>query len=137
MPKRRDIKLDEYNIGRYAYREMYFFCLQYNDKKKQLAVLRDPYKSPSINGMPRFGVTSDPTGKNAEKAATFSSDISVIEQCAKEACPEEYDLFLKAVTQKDVTWYSLRFDGMKMGEHAFYKRKRMFYYLLAKRKNIL
>ena len=36
MPKRRDIKLDEYNIGRYEYRELHNFCMQYDRKKKQL-----------------------------------------------------------------------------------------------------
>jgi len=29
MPSKRDLKLDEYNIGKYAYRELHNFCLQY------------------------------------------------------------------------------------------------------------
>lgn len=137
MPKRKDIKLDEYNIGHCAYREMYYFCLQYKDKKKQLLELRDPYNSPSTNGMPRSGAISDPTGKNAERAATLSKDIEMIEQCAIEACPEEYQFLLIAVTNENVPWYSLRLKGMKTNEKEFAKRRRLFYYLLAKQKNIL
>ena len=137
MPKRRDIRLDKYNIGRYAFREMYNFCLQYNEKKEKLIQLRCPYTSPILTDIPHSNYVGDPTGKNAVKAATLSKDIEMIEQSAIEACPEEYEYLLTAVTNEDVKWHYLRFKGMKMGEHAFYKRKRMFYYFLAKKKNIL
>lgn len=137
MPKRKDIKLDAYNIGRYAYREMLFFCLQYNDKKRELACLLHPYSSPTITDMPHSNSIGDPTGKNAVKAATLSKDIEMIEQSAIEACPEEYEYLLTAVTNEDVKWHYLRFKGMKMNEKEFAKRRRIFFFLLAKRKNIL
>ncbi|MDF2686467.1 MAG: hypothetical protein K0S55_1649, partial [Clostridia bacterium] len=40
MSDKRDIKLDEFNISNYAYRELKYFCLQYQEKKRKL---RDCY----------------------------------------------------------------------------------------------
>ena len=36
MPMKKDLKLDQYDISPYAYRELHNFCLQYPEKKRRL-----------------------------------------------------------------------------------------------------
>ena len=137
MPNKRDIKLDEYDIGTFAYRELNNFCKQYREKKRKLLDLEYPYNSPRINGLPASNGPGDPTGKAAERAAALSKDIEMIEAAAKEASPTETNLFILAVTE-DVSWnYMSLLKDMQMGEKQFNRRRRHFYYLLARKKGIV
>ena len=137
MPSKRDLKLDEYNIGKYAYRELHNFCLQYPYKKQRLADLRSPYHSPSTSGMPHGSGTTSPTEDSAERAAALSHDCEIIEQTAIQASPEAYQQLIRSVTQ-DIPWYYLRTTyGLKTARHTFDAERRYFYYLLAKKKKII
>ena len=137
MPNKRDLKMERYSIGKYAYRELHNFCLQYPDKKRKLRELQSPYRSPQITGMPSGSGPGDPTGRIAERAAVLSQDIDMIERAAAEASPTERDLFLLAVTE-DVSWaYMKMLKNMQMGEKKFNRRRRKFYYLLAQKKGIV
>ena len=137
MPSKRDLKLDEYNIGKYAYRELHNFCLQYPYKKQRLADLRRPYHSPQITGMPHGNDAGQPTEDNAERAAALSHDCEIIEQAAIQASPEAYQQLIRSVTQ-DMPWYYLRsVFGLKMNEKYFNLERHQFYYLLAKKKKII
>lgn len=137
MPSKRDLKLDEYNIGKYAYRELHNFCLQYPYKKQRLADLRSPYKSPQITGLPHGNDVGQPTESSAERAAVLSEDCEMIEQAALEVNAEDYQCIVLAVTQ-DVPWYYLRaLKDLKTNEKYFQREQRQFYYLLAKKKKII
>lgn len=137
MPSKRDLKLDEYSIGKYAYRELHNFCLQYPHKKAQLADLRSPYKSPQITGMPHGNDVGQPTENNAERAAILSEECEMIEQTALEVSSGDYQCIVLAVTQ-DIPWYYLRaLKGLATYEKGFRKEMRQFYYLLAKKKKII
>ena len=137
MSSKRDLNLDEYNIGKYAYRELHNFCLQYPEKKKRLADLRNPYKSPVITGLPRGTGTSDPTGNHAEKAAVLSADCKLIEQTAVEAGGDDYQCLLLAVTQDVPHHYLQMLKGLEMGHDKFWAMKRYFYFCLAQKKKII
>lgn len=135
--KQRDLKMERFSIGKYAYRELHNFCLQYPDKKRQLRELQSPYKSPQITGMPSGSGPGDPTGRMAERAAILSNDIDMIERAAKEASPSESELFLLAMTE-DVSWDYMRIlKDLKMGRDKFNNRRRHFYYILAQKKGIV
>lgn len=137
MSSKRDLKLDEYNIGKYAYRELHNFCLQYPYKEQRLADLRSPYHSPVITGLPHGNVAGQPTEDNAERAAILSHDCEMIEQAAIQANAEDYQNIIRAVTQ-DMPWYYLRsVFGLKTYEKGFRREMRYFYYLLAKKKKII
>ena len=41
MPMKKDLKLDQYDISPYAYRELHNFCLQYPEKKRRLRELEE------------------------------------------------------------------------------------------------
>jgi hypothetical protein len=137
MPNKRDLKLDEYNIGKYAYRELHNFCLQYPYKKQRLADLRSPYHSPQITGMPHGSDAGQPTEDNAERAANLSHDCEIVEQAAIEASAKDYQNIIRAVTQ-DMPWYYLRsIYGLKVNEKYFNLERHQYYYLLAKKKKII
>ena len=137
MSSKRDLKLDEYNIGKYAYRELHNFCLQYPYKKQRLADLRSPYHSPQITGMPHGSDAGQPTEDNAERAAILSGDCEIIEQAALQASAKDYQNIIRAVTQ-DMPWYYLQsVFGLKTCEKYFRNEQHRFYYLLAKKKKII
>lgn len=137
MPGKRDLKLDEYDIGKYAYRELHNFCLRYPEMKKRLAELRSPYSSPLFTGMPHGSGTGDQTADNAERAAALSSDCGMIEQAAMEAAGEDYPHLLISVTQ-DVPWHYLQMlKGMRTGRNTFNRKRRHFFFLLARKKKMI
>jgi len=137
LPNKRDLKLDEYDIGKYAYRELHNFCLQYPEKKKRITELRYPYQSPRITGLPGGTGVGDPTGKNAERAALLADECKIIEDAALEAGGDDSACLLLAVTQDVPYRYLKLLKGLEMGEKKFYATKRKFYFLLAKKRNIL
>lgn len=103
MPNKRDLRLERYSIGKYAYRELHNFCLQYPEKKRRLRELESPYKSPQITGMPSGNGPGDPTGRNAERASVLSGDIELIERTAAAAAGKDALWLLKNVTQ-GIAW---------------------------------
>lgn len=109
MANKRDIKLDEYNISAYAYRELKYFCYQYGEKKKKM---QGGYEK-------------------------VSADVCLIEQAAAEAGAEIYPFLLEAVTT-DRSYVNLKmmFD-IPCGEKYFNKRRRKFFYLLAKKRGMV
>ena len=98
MPMKKDLKLDQYDISPYAYRELHNFCLQYPEKKRRLRELESPF------GGPRG---SDPTAGRATRAATLAADIALIEKTARQAAGSQAPYLVEAVTE-DMPWHYLR-----------------------------
>lgn len=136
MAKHRDLKLEKYNISRSRYRELYYFCLQYDERKKEMEELR--YLSPpKSDGMPRGSGTSNPTERNGMRAAKLAFENQIMEQAATESSLELSPWILKAAK------YDLKFDylhlceGMPCGKNEFQKLRHKFYYILDQKKRNL
>ena len=127
MPNERDLNLKKYSIGKYEYRELRNFCLQYPEKKKRLVELRSPYQSPQINDMPHGSFVGDQTGRSAERAAALSDYCDLIEKTAKEAGADIYQSLLVNVTNEHMPWEIL---APPCGRRQFYDARRKFFYLL-------
>lgn len=133
MPNNRDLKLDDYNISQYAYRELKYFCLQYPEKKKKIADLHNPLRGIAYDGMPHGTSPGEPTANAAVRAAQLSRDCEMIEQTAIEALPDAYTELIKSVT--DDTY---GFKPSKLVRWADFKNgRRYFFYLLARKKKII
>lgn len=138
----RDIKLDQYNISVYAYRELANFCLQYPEKKRALAEARNPLRPMRVSEAQHSRGRGDPTAAAAERAIKLSGDCDLIEQTAIEADGDIYQWVLLAVT-KGISYRHLRecdIDGigkLPAGEELFGNRRRKFFYLLAKKKGVI
>lgn len=130
MPNKKDLKLDQYGIGKYTYRELHNFCLQYPEKKRRLRELENPYSGPKWTGLPSGGVAGDPTGRNAERAAAASADIDLIERTASKVAGKDALWLIKNVTQ-GIAW---EYMPVSCGRRKFYDMRRMFFYFLAKSK---
>jgi len=128
MPNKRDIKLDDYEISKWAYRELYNWCLQYPEKKQRLSELRNSLKSTLISDMPHSSTTGDTTASAAVRAAKLSADTELIEQTATRVLPDAYQELIKAVT--DGT-YRFKPYG-RIGWADFFNARRNFFYLLNK-----
>lgn len=134
--KRRDLVLDKYNISRSRYRELYYFCLQYDERRRDIEKLQHQ-TPPKADGMPRGGGISNPTERVGIKIAQLAMENKIMEQAAIEASPDLCFWLLEAAK------YDLKYDflhlreGMPCGKNEFQKLRHKFYYLLDQKKRNL
>lgn len=131
------LRMDEFGLSQNAYKELRSFCLQYGEKKQKIADYMS-LKSPNLSGMPHgFGV-SNPTGKAAELAEKYQNDVELIESTVKEVAAENAEYLLKNVTTDKFSITALKTKhGMKMGENQFRQMRKKFYFVLAKKKQMI
>lgn len=124
--KKRDMKLSDYNISRAKYNELKYFCMQYEEKKKELhkgyglgAVVND--------GMPKGNLPGSPTERMAIRNVMLQQDIELIEQTVLEADSEIYQWILKNVTE------GIGYDYLDVPKNRtdFYGSRKYFFYLLS------
>lgn len=127
--KKRDMKLGDYNISRARYNELKYFCIQYEEKKRELhksyglgAVVND--------GMPKGNIPGNPTERAAIRNVMLQRDIELIEQTAMEADSEIYRWLIKNVTEE----ISYEWLNVPIGRRQFYESRRYFFYLLAQKR---
>ena len=152
MADRRDLRLDKYGVSKHRYRELKYFCLQYNEWKDLLKYNTNNLKSSNVDGMPRGNGTGDSTQSIATKRTELSSNCKLIEQTMVEAITtlkkgntscllydgdyqDIYDHMLKAVVNDDITYtYLDQVMNIPIGRASFYKLRRYFFFLLDKAK---
>jgi len=138
MPNKRRIKLGEYGISEAEYDELNAFCLQYPEKKKILAEVRCPLQAQQYSDMPHGSDVGNPTERSAMLAIKLSTDTELIEQTAIEADCGIYQYILLAVTERGINYEILKAcKDIPCGREYFYKRRRLFFYLLAKKKGMI
>ena len=132
--KRRDLNLEKYNISKDRFRELYYFCLQYDDRKTQLNSLYGLHAT-AQDGQPHGSGISDPTARDGAIAAVLSRDNEIMEQSALEASGDLYQWILEAV-KYDLKFEYLRMSrGMPCSYNEFKQARRKFYYVLDKKKS--
>lgn len=150
MPSTRPIKLTEWGISWEEYKELTYFCLQYERKKAEAAALltiRLSTPTPAIyhkggkeygTFMPRGGGgTSDPVAVTAAKREKLLADVHMIEQAAIIAgeLPSGGNIWtalLKAVTTRGGVQAVFTNPDTKppCGERQFYNARRRFFWVL-------
>jgi hypothetical protein len=159
----RPIKLDEWGISWEEYKELTYFCLQYNRKKADAAALltiKLSTPTPAIyhkkvgDKRVEFGTflphgsgrTSDPVASTAAKRDRLLNDIRMIEQAARGASDAARELYkfevdpryiIRAVTQRSgvQALYANPDTRPPMGERQFYTVRRIFYWILHEMRN--
>lgn len=125
--KRKDLSLEKYNISKERYRELKYFCMQYDEKK---AIIDYGIKSVTNDGMPHgnFSISS-PVEKQAMKNELAQKDISLIENTINETVQGEQmrKCLLNAVT----TGTTYEYMDVPCGRRQFYEARRKFFYLLS------
>ncbi len=148
MPSTRPIKLDEWGISWEEYRELSYFCLQYEQKKRDAAAmltlkLSTPTPATYHRGGKEYGTflphgsgqTSDPTAATAARRDRLLRDVRMIEQAAQAAADDLAPYILKAVTTRDGTRKVRAAMQPPIGERQFYALRRKFYWILRQMKN--
>lgn len=127
--RKRDIKLSDYNISKKKYNELKYFCMQYDEKKKELS---ESYGLGAIisDGMPHGNTVGNPVEKKAIRNVMLQNDIDMIEQTAIEADPEIYPYLIENVTEGNPYEYM----SVPSGRRQFYESRRYFFYLLAQKR---
>lgn len=127
---KKDLSLKKYNISKERYRELKYFCLQYEEWKRQLSfgVSLQPQK---LTGMPNAkNAPSNPTEDAAVKLYELRDKCALVEQTAIEADAELYRYILKNVTQ------GVPYEYMPVPccRQKFYNARKKFFYKLSKKR---
>lgn len=131
MANIRTLNKNKYNISDYRFRELYYFCLQYEEWMQELNAKRNPLKGTQYSGMPSSGHPGDPTTRTAIECAELSHKCAIIEQAAKTADAELYEYIIFAVTHENVTFKYLKMQkNIPCERDRYYSSRRKFYYYL-------
>ena len=135
LPNVRDTSLKKYEISPHRFKELYHYCLQYNEWKDKLKYKCDTVKSIEITDMPVAHNNSDLTQSMAIQRVELSKKCELIEQTAIEADADLYPYILKAVTNEGISYNYLKMVcGIPCGKDMYYDRRRKFYWLLSQKK---
>lgn len=150
MASTRPIKLDEWDISWEEYKELTYFALQYERKKRDAAALltiKLSTPTPVIyhrNGreygefLPRGGNRiSDPVAATAAKRERLLTDVRMIEQAAMAASRLKdghsiYPALLRAVTTRSGVQAVMANPDIRpaCNKSEFYEARRKFYWVL-------
>ena len=127
---KKDIQLKNYSISSARYRELKYFCLQYDEWKAILNSEASALKAVRISDMPSSHNISDETALIALKRAEVGEKCDMIEQSAVETDPEISPYIIKNVTQGILYEYM----DIPCGRRQFYQARRKFFYILSKKR---
>lgn len=131
MGKVRPLNHGRYGISRNRFKELYYWCLQYNEWKDELRYEVDTVGPIGMTGMPSVRGCGNPTQRLAIRRMQLEENCRLVEQTAIEADPGLYEYILKAVTDEDVTFRYLKLVmGIPCSHNTYYDRRRRFYWLL-------
>lgn len=154
MASTRPIKMTDWGISWEEYKELVYFCLQYDQKRREAAALLTlKLSTPTpityhkmINGksvefgefLPHGGNrTSDPVAATAAKRDRLLNDVRMIEHAAQLAGVLDgghsiYTALLKAVTTRSGVQAVMADPDKKppCGKNEFYAARRKFYWIL-------
>ena len=127
--RKRDMKLSDYNISRAKYNELKYFCMQYEEKKREL------HKGYGLNaivndGLPKGNLPGNPVEGQAIRNAVLQADVDLIEHTAMEAGADVYQWLIKNVTEGvPYEWLNV-----PSGRRQFYETRRYFFFLMAQKR---
>lgn len=150
MASNRPLKLDAWGISWEEYKELTYFCLQYEQKKREAAALLTLKLSTPVpeiyhkagkeygTFMPHgSGHVSDPTAATAAKRDRLLGDVHMIEQAAMAAgrLKSGYSIYpslLRAVTTRGGVQAAMTDTDTRppCGKNEFYEARRKFFWIL-------
>lgn len=130
----RPLSEKKYNISKHRFRELYYFCLQYQEWLDELKYKTDDVGSVEITNMPTSHNTNSNVERLALRRAQLEEKCKILEQTAIEADPDLYQYILKAVTNEGISYNYLKMImNIPCGKKMWYDRRRKFYYLLSEK----
>ena len=134
MANVRSLNKDKYKISDYRFRELYYFCLQYEEWKQELKDKKNPLKGMQYSGAPASGNPGNPTATAGIECAELSNKCDLVEQAAKAADPELWEYILYAVTHDKISFDTLKAQkNIPCERDRYYNSRRKFYFVLDKK----
>lgn len=143
MAHMRPIRLDDWGISWEEYKELSYFCLQYEQKKRDAAALltlriSTPPPVTVRRGGKEIGTylphgggqTSDPVAATAARREKLLDDVRIIESAARVAGGDMAAYLLQAVTRREGLRKVLADTRAPIGERQFYEMRRRFFWVL-------
>lgn len=133
MANVRILNKDKYAINKFRFRELYYFCLQYDEWRESLDDMRNTLKGMQYSAMPSSGNPGDPTMKAAIECAEISKKCAAVEAAARAADPDLYEFLLYAVTHENISFNLLKVQkDIPCERDRYYDSRRKFYFHLDK-----
>ena len=130
----RPLNDKKYNISKHRFRELYYFCLQYQEWLDELKYKTDDVSSVGITNMPTSHNTNSNVERLALRRAQLEEKCKILEQTAIEADETLYQYIIKAVTNEGVSYNYLKMVmNIPCCKNVWYDRRRKFYYLLSQK----
>ena len=124
----------KYNISKHRFRELYYFCLQYQEWLDELKYKTDDVSSVGITNMPTSHNTNSNVERLALRRAQLEEKCKILEQTAIETDETLYQYIIKAVTNEGVSYNYLKMVmNIPCCKNVWYDRRRKFYYLLSQK----
>lgn len=134
MPNIRALNRNKYNISSNRFRELYYFCLQYNEWRDELKYKTDTIAGQEISDLPGAHSCSDGTSKLAMRRMELERNCRLIEKTAIEADAEIYQYLIKAATNENISFHYLKtVMDMPCERDTYYDRRRKFYWILSQK----
>ena len=133
---KRTATLSQYGISRERRKELYAFCRQYSEWKEKLEVYGMFPSSQKIDGMPfsKTNAVHDITADTAIRRTALEEKIKLIEDTAKEAAPDMWQILIKNMCYGKSFYYLRDVIGAPISQSAFKDRRKYFIILLNERK---
>ena len=130
----RPLNDKKYNISKHRFRELYYFCLQYQEWLDELKYKTDDVSSVGITNMPTSHNTNSNVERLALRRAQLEEKCKILEQTAIEADETLYQYIIKDVTNEGVSYNYLKMVmNIPCCKNVWYDRRRKFYYLLSQK----
>ena len=130
----RPLSEKKYNISKHRFRELYYFCLQYQEWRDELKYKTDDVSSVGITNMPTSHNTNSNVERLALRRAQLEEKCKILEQTAIETDETLYQYIIKAVTNEGVSYNYLKMVmNIPCCKNVWYDRRRKFYYLLSRK----
>lgn len=129
MVNKRNLRLSDYNISRAKYNELKYFCMQFNEKKKEIQ-RNTGLKAVTNDGLPHGGSIGRPVENLAIRNAMLQADLDLILDTIKEADADISQWLFRNITE------GIPYEWMDVpkGRRQFYESRRYFFYLLAQKR---
>lgn len=126
-------KTNDFYVDKHAFYCAMHFAYQYPLWKQQYSeLIGSASKAMDYNGMPHGSSVGDPTARIAIRSSIVRSNIELVERVALTAGRDLAEFLLIGVTVEGETYKHLHLvHHMPCGPKAYYKMRRLFYYLLS------
>ena len=133
MSNKRDLRLKQYEISKKRYKELCGFCEQYPEWIGELAFNDGRPGSPVISDMLLAPHSNESkVEKIALRNYKLSKKVDVVQKCAKKASEEFWQFIIWSVCYEFSVTALINIRGMALSKSEFYRKRRIFFYLLDK-----